>query len=247
LLCGLALFIRPATSAAQLGPDTRPTKDGSVTVSPKAVKETEKALGALQQNKLEDAQQYLVRAPAADPNFADGNYLMGRLLLRRKESGRAVAYLQKSLEVSPNHTAALLVLGEAQSLEHDYANAIASLEKFPREQPRSPQAPATQKYVDAKRQFALLREDQRGKYYGVGMVVHKLLQQEPSGAATTETQVGTAGDADSALPPFPEVAPTTEVNWAPPDVDAEKLDLDLSAMSCTLASIMPPLLISLAL
>jgi hypothetical protein len=217
VLCGLALLIHPATSAAQLGPDTRPTKGSSVTVSPKAVRETEKALRALQQSKLEEAQQYLVRALAADPNFADGNYLMGLLLLRRKESGRAVAYLQKSLEVSPNHTAALLALGEAQSLEHDYANAIASLEKFLREQPRSPQAPATQKYIDA---------------------MHKLLQQEPSGADTTKTQVGIAGDADSALPPFPEVAPTTEVNWAPPDVDAEKLDLDLSA-SCQLGEVMP--------
>jgi Tfp pilus assembly protein PilF len=98
------------------------------------VKETEKALRALQQNKLEDAQQHLVRALAADPNFADGNYRMGLLLLRRKESGRAVAYLQKSLEASPHHTAALLALGEAQSLEHDYANAIASLEKFLRAQ-----------------------------------------------------------------------------------------------------------------
>jgi hypothetical protein len=118
VLCGLALFIRPATSAAQLGPDTRPTKGSSVSVSPKAVKETEKALRALQQNKLEDAQQYLVRALAADPNFADGNYLMGLLLLRRKESGRAVAYLQKSLEVSPNHTAALLALGEFLSIDY---------------------------------------------------------------------------------------------------------------------------------
>jgi hypothetical protein len=230
VLCGLALFIRPATSAAQLGPDTRPTKGSSVFVSPKAVKETEKALRALQQDKLEDAQQYLVRALAADPNFADGNYLMGLLLLRRKESGRAVAYLQKSLEVSPNHSAALLALGEAQSLEHDYANAIASLEKFLREQPRSPQAPATQKYIDAMRK--LLQQETTGETLAVSS------ESSPSGADTTKTQVGSAGDADSALPPFPEVAPTTEVNnWAPPDVDAEKLDLDPSA-SCQLEDVM---------
>jgi tetratricopeptide (TPR) repeat protein len=228
VLCCSALFIGPATSAAQLGPDTRPTKGSSVSVPPKVVKETEKALRALQQNKLDDAQQYLENALRIDPNFADGNYLMGLLLLRRKESGRAVAYLQESLKLSPNHAAALLALGEAQYLEHDYADAIASLEKFLGEQPRSPQAPATQKYVDA---------------------MHKLLQQKTvaevetlavtsdssrSGGDTARAQVG---NADSALPPLPEVAVTTELNWAPPDVDAEKLDLDPSA-SCRLGEVM---------
>jgi hypothetical protein len=51
-------------------------------------------------NKLDDAQQYLVHERTIDPDFADGNYLMGLLLLRRKDSGRAVAYLQKSLKLS---------------------------------------------------------------------------------------------------------------------------------------------------
>jgi tetratricopeptide (TPR) repeat protein len=186
------LFICPAKSVPQSSPDIRVTQASSISVSPKVVKETEKALRALWQNKLEEAQQSLMRALATDPHFPDGNYLMGLLLLRRKESGNAVAYLQKSLELSPNYAAALLALGEAQYLEHDYTNAVASLEKFLEQEPRSPEAPTTQKYLTATRTF---------------------LQQK----AAEET--------DSGLPPLPELPLTTEVSWAPPDVDAEKLDL----------------------
>src|ERR1700680_709995 len=87
-------------------------KVGSVSASPKAVKESEKALHALQLNRLDEAQQHLFRALAFDPTFADGNYLMGLLLLRQKESSKAAAYLQKTLNLSPDHTAALLALGE---------------------------------------------------------------------------------------------------------------------------------------
>lgn len=36
------------------------------------MKETEKALRALQQNKLDNPQQYLVHVLTIDPNFADG-------------------------------------------------------------------------------------------------------------------------------------------------------------------------------
>ncbi|MGB9465892.1 MAG: tetratricopeptide repeat protein, partial [Candidatus Acidiferrum sp.] len=195
------------------------------------MKETEKALRALQQNNLDDAQRYLEHVLRIDPNFADGNYLMGLLLLRRKESGRAVAYLQKSLKFSPNHAAALLALGEAQYLEHDYVSAIASLEKLVDEQPDSSQAPAAQKYVDAMRQFLQQRPAGDAETPAVTS------SSPPSGANATKAPVANLGGADSVLPPLAEVAPTTEVNWAPPDVDAEKLDLDPSA-SCRLGEVM---------
>jgi len=204
VLCCFVLVISPANSVPQSSPDVRVTQASSIFVSPKVVKETEKALRALQQNKLEEAQQSLLRALATDPNFPDGNYLMGLLLLRRKEPGNAVTYLQKSLELSPNYAAALLALGEAQYLEHDYTSAVGSLEKFLEQEPRSPEAPATQKYLTAMRKF---------------------LEQKA------------ADETDSGLPPLPELPLTTEVRWAPPDVDAEKLDLDPSA-SCQLNEVM---------
>jgi tetratricopeptide (TPR) repeat protein len=194
-------------------------KVGSVSASPKAIKESEKALQALQLNRLDQAQQHLSLALGYDPNFADGNYLMGLLLLRRKDPSKATAYLQKSLKLSPEHTAALLALGEAQYLAHDYSNAAATFEKFLQDQPNNPQAPVAQKYADALRKMSLPRESGNS-----GTLVGS---SDSSSSGVRELSSGTAG-ATSDLPPLPDLNPVTEANWAPPDVDSEKLDLDSS-------------------
>jgi tetratricopeptide (TPR) repeat protein len=201
-------------------------KVGSVSASPNAVKESEKALHALQVNRLAEAQQHLTRALAFDPTFADGNYLMGLLLLRQKDFPKAAAYLQKTLSLSPDHTAALLALGEAQYLDHDYSHAQISLEKFLHDQPNSAQAPVARKYVAA---------------------IGKLLQPKTGGEAATAAEGSgssssgllglTSAAADSELPPLPDLTADTEANWAPPDVDSEKLDLD-SAVPCQLNDVL---------
>ena len=196
-------------------------KGGPASASSKALKETEKALQSLQVNKLDDAQQHLGRALAMDPNFTDGNYLMGVLLLRRKESGKASGYLQKSVDLSPNHAPALLALGEAEYLQQDYPRAIESLERFLRIQPQSPQAPSAQKYVDAMRRY---QAQNIGAERAAGSS-----GSSPSGASDSKTtESGTEG-ANLELPPLPELTPTTETNWAPPDVDEEKIDIDSTA------------------
>ncbi|MGB2624036.1 MAG: carboxypeptidase regulatory-like domain-containing protein [Candidatus Acidiferrum sp.] len=202
-------------------------KIGSVSASPKAVKEAEKALRALQLNRLEEAQGHLARTLALDPNFADGNYLMGLLLIRQKQPSKAADYLQKALKLSPEHTAALLALGEAQFLDHDYSQALASLEQFLQEETSSPQAPVAQKYVD------LLRERGLGSTGGAE-IAGKSSDPSSSGPGALS---GGATIADADLPPLPDVTPVTEVNWAPPDVDAEKLELD-SNPACQLNQVL---------
>ncbi len=193
-------------------------KGGPASAS-KALKETEKALQSLQVNKLDDAQQHLARALAIDPNFTDGNYLMGVLLLRRKESGKASGYLQKSVDLSPNHAPALLALGEAEYLQQDYPHAMESLESFLRIQPQSPQAPTAQKYVDAMRSYQLQRIGAEG---AAG-------SSSPSGVSDANTTDSGTKAASLELPPLPDLTPTTVANWAPPDVDDEKIDLDSTA------------------
>jgi tetratricopeptide (TPR) repeat protein len=192
--------------------------EGSVSVPPKAVEETEKALHAMQVNKVDEAQQHLGRALAIDPNFADGNYLMGVLLLRQRESGRASGYLQKSVDLSPNHAPALLALGEAEYLQQDYSRAIESLEGFIRNQPQSPQAPTAQKYIDAMRRFQQPRVDAKTRARNVGS-----LALDVGDSKTTDSGAETV---NPELPPLPVITPITETNWAPPDVDDEKIDLD---------------------
>jgi tetratricopeptide (TPR) repeat protein len=194
--------------------------EGSVTLSrassgavvpPKAIKETEKALHALQIGKLDETQTHLTRALAIAPDFADGNYLMGVLLLRQKESGKALTYLQKAVDAAPNHAPAWLALGQAAYLQRDYARAISSLEQSLREQPGSPQAPVAQQLI------ARMRESKRPQ---ADLAGH-------DGAADANNPAPTA------LPDLPALTPVTETNWIPPDVDQEKLVLD-SGASCQL-------------
>ena len=192
------------------------TPSGGGAVNPKAIKETEKGLRSLQVGKLDEAQQHLTRALAAAPNFADGNYLMGVLLLRRKESAKARPYLQKAVDIAPNHAPALLALGEAEYLQRDFARATESLEQSLREQPRSPQASTAQQLIDRMRAPNQPRADA------------VTAAAKSSGAEVAEFESATNANQPDlvGLPALPAITPETETNWAPPDVDQEKLALD---------------------
>ena len=183
-------------------------KSGSSAISSKAVKESDKAARALELNALEEAQQHLDRALSIDPSLADANYLMAILMLRRKLPGRAVGYLQETLKVSPNHTAALLMLGEAQYLAGDYAHASNSLEAFLAAEPNSPQALSAHKYLDS---------------------IHRVLQGRAAvETVSSSTDASHAGSASAPDAPPLDLTPDTEINWAPPDVDVEKVKLENS-------------------
>jgi hypothetical protein len=191
-------------------------------VPPKAIKETEKGLRAMQIGNLDETQTHLTRALAIAPNFADGNYLMGVLLLRRNESGKALTYLQKAVDIAPNHAPALLALGQAAYLQRDYSRATASLEQSLREQPRSPQAAIAQQLI------AHMRGSTQPKGDGL------------AGASSSAADLaGHKGSADAgnlaraAMPDLPSLTPVTETNWIPPDIDQEKVVLDPGA-SCHL-------------
>src|SRR5262249_35650213 len=93
-----------------------------------AIKETEKGLRALQIGRLEETQSHLTRALAYAPNFADANYLLGVLFLRKNDSGSALTYLQKAVDAAPDHAPALLALGQAAYLQRDFGRATAVLE-----------------------------------------------------------------------------------------------------------------------
>lgn len=203
----------PSTTGAKV-------KVGSVSASPKAVKESEKALHALQLNRLDEAQQHLARAMALEPNFADANYLMGLLLLRQKAYSRAAAYLQKARALSPDHMDALLALGEAEYYERDYSNATASLEQYLHDAKNSSRAPVAQKYVDAMRNRLV------PKSAGEAGAAKEI----PGSSSLAVRAVNNgAPSVDPDVPPLPDPAPITEANWAPPDVDAERVDLDPDA------------------
>jgi Tetratricopeptide repeat/PEGA domain len=208
--------------------------EGSVTLSrtpsgkivpPKAIKETEKGLHALQISKFDETETHLTRALAIAPDFPDGNYLMGVLLLRRNESGKALPYLQKAVDLAPNHAPAWLALGQAAYLQRDYSRATASLERSVSEQPGSPQAAVAQDLIARIRAAIPPKGD---------AAAANASPADPAGGAA----FANAGQvASSALPDLPALAPVTETNWIPPDIDQEKLVLD-SAAPCHLDDIL---------
>ena len=211
-------------------------KVGGESVSPKAAKECEKALRLLQLNQLADAHQHLERALVLDPSFADADYLMGVLLLRQKDPARAAAYLGKSLALSPDQAPALLALGQAQYLQQDFPHATESLEKFVREHPHDPQVPIAQKYMDTMRK---LRPE--NALPDTGVVANDANSQQPGpgvfarSGSEVRTQEGSA--ANTELPPLFDVNTASESNqWAPPDVDEEKFELDAAA-PCQLSDV----------
>ena len=104
-------------------------RPGGAVLAPKALKETEKGLQALQAGKLDEAEARLKRALQLAPGFPDVNYLMGVLWMQRHDAGQARSYLEKAVQLAPKHAAALLALGEVEYLQKDYPHAIESLEQ----------------------------------------------------------------------------------------------------------------------
>jgi len=258
---------------------------GAPILAPKALKETEKGLQALQADKLDDAELHLKRAMQLAPGFPDVNYLMGLLWLRRHDNVQARGYLEKAVALAPKHAPALQALGEVEFIQHDYPRAVASfeqsiairpnawrthwlagaayfqqteykrareqceealrvgqakagsvrfllgeadaalgeraaalaaLEQFVKEQPDVPQAATAKKLMEQLSTVEPRKNEMAAALPGA-----------PAGASA---KVVTANLNDLAIPP---ILPMIETNWAPPDVDEEKLNADAGA-ACAL-------------
>jgi len=263
---------------------------GAPVLAPKALKETEKGLQALQAGRLDEAETHLKRALHLAPGFPDLNYLMGVLWIQRRDAAQARGYLEKTVQLAPKHAPALLALGEAEYLQKDYAHALesleqslnikptswrahwlagvasyqlgdykksrehardalqmgqekavrarlllgeaqaalgeheaalATLEQFLREQPNAPQE------ATAKELIAWLRAPERQKPTATALSV------APGATPGVSGPNGLDNTSAAALPP---IAPVTETNWAPPDVDEERPPVEAAA-SCALNAV----------
>ena len=263
---------------------------GPPVLAPKALKETEKGLQALQAGKLDEAETHLKRALQLAPGFPDVNYLMGVLWIQRHDAAQARGYLEKTVQLAPKHAPALLALGEAEYLQKDYAHALESLEQSLNIKPTSWRAhwlagAASYQLGDykksrehardallvgqekAERARLLLGEAQvaLGEREAALATLEQFLREQPNApqAATAKeliarlrapelqkpvaaapavapgATIGISGintldnTSAAALPP---IAPVTETNWAPPDVDEEKPPVEQVA-SCALNAV----------
>ncbi len=102
---------------------------GAPILAPKAQKEVDAGLKALQENKLDEAQKRLDAAAALAPGNPDVHYLIGVLYIRRNDMHRAQEALTKATQIDPQHARALAALGTVLSNLNNYEAALSPLEK----------------------------------------------------------------------------------------------------------------------
>ncbi|HEY6763266.1 MAG TPA: tetratricopeptide repeat protein [Candidatus Sulfotelmatobacter sp.] len=102
---------------------------GERVVSPKARKETKRAVAALKSGNLKEAEKQLNQAYQSDASSSDLNFLLGYLYFEKKDYARAADYLSASARINPNNAQALTLLGRAGLERQDYPAARSALER----------------------------------------------------------------------------------------------------------------------
>ena len=102
---------------------------GGPLLAPKAKEALDKALQALRDGKLEEAEKQLKEAMRLAPGHPDVLYLQGVLFLRQNKWVEAQKTLEKAAQVNPNNARTLAALGTALSNQGKYEEAITPLEK----------------------------------------------------------------------------------------------------------------------
>jgi cytochrome c-type biogenesis protein CcmH/NrfG len=102
---------------------------GGPLLAPKAKEALDKALQALRDGKLEEAEKQLKEAMRLAPGHPDVLYLQGVLFLRQNKWPEAQKTLEKAAQVNPNNARTLAALGTALSNQGKYEEAIVPLEK----------------------------------------------------------------------------------------------------------------------
>jgi tetratricopeptide (TPR) repeat protein len=98
-------------------------------LAPKAKEAFDKALQALGENKLDQAEKHLAEAARLAPGHPDVLYLQGVVLLRRGKAEQAQSALEKATQVDPQNARAFTALGMAFINENKPDQAMAPLKQ----------------------------------------------------------------------------------------------------------------------
>jgi tetratricopeptide (TPR) repeat protein len=98
-------------------------------MSPRARKETKRAVFALRSQNLKDAQKHLDAAYGMAPSSADVNFLLGYLYFQKKDFAKAESYLSAAANLNPHNAQTLTLLGRTGLEREDYAAARSALEQ----------------------------------------------------------------------------------------------------------------------
>jgi len=98
-------------------------------MSPRARKETQRAISALKSEKYGDAQKHLDEAYKTAPSDSNLNFLQGYLYFQKRDFVRATAFLGTATALNPHNSQALTLLGRAGLERQDYPSARSALEQ----------------------------------------------------------------------------------------------------------------------
>jgi tetratricopeptide (TPR) repeat protein len=98
-------------------------------LAPKAKEAFDKALQALNANKLDDAEKYLAEAVKLAPGHPDVLFVQGVLYLNRRNWSEAQAVLEKTTQLDPSNGRAFAALGMALNGLGKYPEAVPAFEK----------------------------------------------------------------------------------------------------------------------
>ncbi len=102
---------------------------GRPVLAPKAKEFLDKALEALNENKLDQAEKNIFEAAKLAPNHPDVLYLQGVILLRRGQAEQAQAVLEKTTQIDPKNARAFTALGMVFLNENKYDLAVPPLQQ----------------------------------------------------------------------------------------------------------------------
>lgn len=109
-------------------------------VPSKARDEYAKARDAAEKEKVDEANKHLEKALSIYPDYADALTLRAVLALNHKNSGAALADLDRAIKADPNYGLAYLVMGSALNMEGKFDQALTSLQRGEAMVPNSWQA-----------------------------------------------------------------------------------------------------------
>ena len=98
-------------------------------ISPKARKETKRAVSELKSQDLSGAQKHLETAYRLAPSSSDLNFLLGYLYFLKKDYAQSGTYLATAASLSPNSGRALTLLGRTDLQLENYPAARSALER----------------------------------------------------------------------------------------------------------------------
>ena len=194
----------------------------------------------IQQRDYAKAAESLERGVQLQPTAWRAHYLAGVASYQMRDYSKALEEAQAAVASGQDKTSgSLLLVGQAQAALHQRDAALATFNQYLKEQ-----------QLDSSRAAAARHEIEKLNGAPGQGKVELASAVSPAGAggagnggsSSDVAPLRITGSDDTAmelseLPDLPSLPLTTETNWAPPDIDAEKLVFDSGAESCSLDSI----------